>query len=368
MKIFFIFIIVVHGLIHLLGFVKAFKLAEVAQLTQGISKPAGAAWLLAALLFIITSLLFLLQKDYWWAIVVPALVNSETLIIFSWGDAKYGTIANIIILLPLIVSIMGALPSSFHNIYKAEIRKGLYRFSEMPLVSEFDLHDLPVPVQKYLRYAGVVGKPRVQNFRAKFNGQIKPRMQGDWMDFISQQYNFLDDSTRIFFIESKTYGIPFDGLHFYAGTSATMQIRVASLIQVVDAKGEKMFKGETVTLFNDMCIMAPASLIDKNIQWKTIDPHTVKATYTNKGTAITALLYFNEKGELINFISDDRYLSEDGKTYRNYRWSTPIKNYKNVGGRNIPSYGEVIWHTPEGDFIYGRFNLFEIEYNCKEFR
>jgi hypothetical protein len=368
MRLFFVIFIAVHGLIHLLGFVKAFKLAEVAQLAQDISKAAGAAWLLAAALFIITSILFLLQKDYWWMVILPALVISQTLIILYWGDAKFGTIANIIILVPLIISIMGALPSSFHNIYKSEVRKGLERFSEMPLVREDDLRDLPVPVQKYLRYAGVVGKPKVKNFRAVFSGQIKPRMQGSWMDFISQQYDFLDDPTRIFYIESRTYGIPFDGLHLYADTNATMQIRVASLIQVVDAKGEKMFKGETVTLFNDMCIMAPASLIDKKIQWKTIDAHTVKATFTNRGTAITVLLYFNEKGELINFMSDDRFMSEDGKIYKNYKWSTPIRNYKNVNGRNIAGYGETVWHTPEGDFTYGRFYLVEIAYNCKELK
>ncbi len=368
MRIFFVIIIAAHGLIHLLGFVKAFKLAEVAELTQNISKSAGVAWLLTALLFIAVSLLLLIQKDYWWVVAIPVLIISQTLIIFYWVDAKYGTIANIIILVPLIVSIMGALPSSFHNRYQAEVRKGLERYSEMPLVREKDLSNLPVPVQKYLRYAGVVGKPRVANFRAKFNGQIKPRMRGDWLDFASQQYNFLDDFTRIFFIESKMFGIPFDGLHLYKDKDATMQIKVASIFSIADARGEKMFKGETVTLFNDMCAMAPASLIDKSIRWKIIDPHTVKATFTNKGTAISALLHFNEKGELVNFESNDRYLSEDGKTYKNYKWSTPLKNYKNINGRNIATYGEAVWHLSGGEFVYGRFNLVEIDYNCRELK
>jgi hypothetical protein len=58
----------------------------------------------------------------------------------------------------------GNLTSSDH------FRKGLERFSEMPLLTEIDLRDLPAPVQRSLRYAGVVGKPKIKNFRAIFNG------------------------------------------------------------------------------------------------------------------------------------------------------------------------------------------------------
>jgi hypothetical protein len=127
-----------------------------------------------------------------------------------------------------------------------------------------------------------------------------------------------------------------------------------------------MNRGETVTMFNDMCLLAPASLIDNNIKWENIDSLTVKGTFTNQGNTISALLYFNEKGQLINFISDDRYLSSDGKTYKNYRWSTPVMEYKEINGRHLMHYGEAVWDTPEGQFCYGKFNLKETEYNLKQ--
>lgn len=129
-----------------------------------------------------------------------------------------------------------------------------------------------------------------------------------------------------------------------------------------------MNKGETVTLFNDMCILSPGSLINKNIKWQEIDSLTVKAVFTNQCNTISAVLYFNEKGELINFSSMDRYESADGKVYNNYEWTTPVKNYKEINGRKLPTYAEVIWHKPEGEYCYGKFNLAEIEYNCTEYR
>lgn len=52
MKWFFILLVVIHALIHLLGFLKAFQLAEINQLTQHISKPMGLLWLLALILFL----------------------------------------------------------------------------------------------------------------------------------------------------------------------------------------------------------------------------------------------------------------------------------------------------------------------------
>jgi Family of unknown function (DUF6544) len=118
-----------------------------------------------------------------------------------------------------------------------------------------------------------------------------------------------------------------------------------------------MTKGETVTLFNDMCVLAPATLIDKNIQWETVDPLAVKATFTNQGYTISAVLYFNERGELINFVSDDRYQAFRGNKFENFRWSTPIKNYKDIDGRKVAIYGEAIWQMPKGEFAYAKLTL-----------
>lgn len=130
-------------------------------------------------------------------------------------------------------------------------------------------------------------------------------------------------------------------------------------------KAKKMDQGETVTVFNDMCLMASSALIDADVTWQTIDPYTLKAFYTNDKITISATLYFNETGELTNFISTDRFMSSDGKTYLNFPWSTPAKNYQDFDGRKVPAYGETIWHMPEGEFVYGKFNLKNVKYNCK---
>ncbi|HLP48237.1 MAG TPA: hypothetical protein VK469_20000 [Candidatus Kapabacteria bacterium] len=108
LKIIFAIILVFHGLIHLMGFAKAFDLSKIDALTQPISKPVGLLWLLACLLFLATLIVFLGHYDSWWIIAALAVIISQTLIIFSWHDAKFGTIANLIILLAVIASHMNA--------------------------------------------------------------------------------------------------------------------------------------------------------------------------------------------------------------------------------------------------------------------
>ena len=65
-------------------------------------------------------------------------------------------------------------------------------------------------------------------------------------------------------------------------------------------------------------------------------------------------------GQLTNFVSEDRYEVSDMKKYR---FSTPVSNYKDYNGFNLPAYGETIWHYPDGAFTYGKFNIKEVTYN-----
>ena len=60
-KVIFVLMLAIHGLIHLFGFLKAFDLAKIDKLTRPISRPLGLLWLLAALLLVVTSRHFCLQ-------------------------------------------------------------------------------------------------------------------------------------------------------------------------------------------------------------------------------------------------------------------------------------------------------------------
>lgn len=360
----FLFLVLVHGLIHLTGFVKAFNLAPVTQLTQYIPRINGMLWLTSALLFICAAALFFLKKESWWLPATLAVVLSQYLIYTSWQDAKFGTIANVII---AIVVLIGYSSWRFSGFYKSEVKSGLAQTALIPdtLLTEADLLPLPEPVRKYLRYSGAVNQPKVKNFKVEFEGQLRKDEQSEWMPFTSVQYNFVDASTRLFFMDATMKHLPVAGFHCFKNGAAYMDIRLLSLFQVQYQSGKEMDIAETVTFFNDMCCMAPGTLIDKRIQWLESEPQQVKAAFTNNGITITARLYFNDEGALINFTSEDRFAVLGDNSVKQTPWSTPLKNYVEMNGHRVAGYAETIYDYPAGRFCYGTFGLVKVEYNCK---
>ncbi len=353
-------VLLLHGLIHFMGFAKAFHYSNITNLTKEIAKPTGVLWLITALLFVAATVLFFGKKESWPVVAMVAVLLSQILIIAVWKDAKFGTIANVVVLF-VAVAAWGSFhfEKGFHNDVSANLEKVQ---SESELLTEADLKLLPQPVQNYLRLAGVIGKPKIKNMRIVFEGRMRDKGK-DWFPFRSVQYNFFDEPARLFFMKAKMFGVSVPGYHRYQNETATMDIRFFGLLPIVKKSGAEMNKAETVTLFNDMCLMAPATLIDNRIQWELIDSGSSKAIFTNGSNMITAILYFNEAGELINFVSDDRTAVSEMKQYR---FSTPVKNYQPKNGYRIPMYGEAIWHYPDGEFVYGEFNLKDINYNVKE--
>lgn len=227
------------------------------------------------------------------------------------------------------------------------------------ILTQQDIQHLPPPVQTYLHYAGVTGKPKVHSMRVVIDVAMREKGK-DFFHAVSEQYNFFEEPTRLFFMKATMFGIPIYGYHHYIREKAVMDIRFAGLFSIVKKAGPVMDRAETVTLFNDMCLMAPATLIDKRIQWETIDSNTVKAVFTNHSISVTAVLYFNEQGQLVNFVSNDR---TEINTMQQLPFSTPVHRYKNLHGFNLFEQGDGVWTYPDGPFVYGKFTLKDIAYN-----
>lgn len=369
MKILLVGAIVVHGLIHFPGVAKAFGLADLPQLTQPISRASGFLWLAAGLGMLAAGGMFGLSSKYWWAVAGAAVVLSQSAIFLSWSDAKFGTLVNIVILLAAIYGFAAQGPWSFSAEYLRDIEARVGSPDGAGVITEADLTSLPTPVQRYLRFAGVIGTPKVQSFRASWRGRIRGGPQEPWMNFVAEQENFVGEPARFFHMRAKRGPVPIDVLHRFTGGEATMRVRVLSLIPVASAQGREMTQAETVTLFNDLCILAPGALIDPEIRWEMIDESTVRAHYTVGENTISAVLSFGAEGELKDFVSDDRLVaSPDGSSFTQQRWSTPTSNYRTLGGYRVGAHGEGVWHAPEGQYVYIDIDLTDLEINPTDWK
>lgn len=159
----FIILLAIHGVIHLFGFLKAFDISEFNAIAQPISKPLGALWLLVFLLFLATAILLATQYDYWWMVGTIAVVLSQLLIIVYWTDAKFGTIANLIILAPITLAYA---TFSFISNVKEEVGGMLADSTTTSerVVSMQAISDLPNVVQTWLINSGVVGRGKFRTY------------------------------------------------------------------------------------------------------------------------------------------------------------------------------------------------------------
>lgn len=353
--------LVVHGLIHGMGLFKAFGWAELAALTQPISRPMGVLWLLAALLLAATAIALFALPRWWWAIGAVAIVVSQVVIVSSWADAKAGTIANVIVLLAVLVGFFAEGPTSLPARFDAEVARGRARSAPARAIRDEDLAPLPAPVQRYLRAVGVVGQPAPRGFRAYFRGRIRSSASATWMGFEASQVSFLDEPTRLFFMHASMSGVPVQVFHAFVGPRATMDVRVLGAVPMVHAEGAEMNRSETVTLLNDMAVLAPASLLAPSITWTPIDARRARASLTNADVTVGAELVFGDDGMLTDFVSDDRLQSQDDGSFRLLRWSTPLRAPRAFGPLRLASRAETRWHPPEGEWVYGEFELTQLE-------
>lgn len=353
--------IFIHGLIHLMGFVKAFDLAPVDQLKTFISRGSGIVWLITFLLFLLSATTLLANRGWWNYIAVSAVAVSTILIIASWSDARFGTIANIIILIAAVVSISSASFTKMVEEEKSWIIKSAAS-GETAVITEADIESLPYPVARWLKVSGVAGSEKVNIAWMSQNVKMKMKPgQEKWSDATSEQLFGIADPSFVWTVRMKM--LPFIELYGrdkFTGGKGEMLIKILSLIKVVDEKGVKMDEGSMQRYLAEM-VWIPSAALSNYIRWEAIDSLSSKAIMTCGDIAVSGTFFFNEQGEFVKF-STMRYKGNDADAGR-YEWVVNVQEHARFNGIKIPSKMEVSWMLDEGEWTWLQMEITKILYN-----
>lgn len=365
MKYFFMTLIVLHAIIHIIGFSKAFNLMSFIPSTTSISRFTGVLWLLAFLLLFLSGILYWLKTDAWWLISLIAISLSQYLIISNWADARFGTIPNGLI---LFITLFQFFQWKFHRTYTREVNELLLEKSihSDELLLEKDIQHLPELVKKYIHYTGSLGKPKIKNFHVLFSGGIRKNENSEWMQHHTEQYSSLLSGTRLFFMTAVMKKLPIAGYHRYKNGHAKMDIKLFSLFKVQYQDGPLMDISESVTFLNDICLMAPAALIQPIFSWGQAEGNTVEVFLSLHGIKVSAWLYFNDQGQLKDFVSGDRYAYQGKDQMKKIKWSTPVYKYGEFNGYRLCSEAGAIYHYSTNPLTYATFRISQLEYNVRE--
>lgn len=234
---------------------------------------------------------------------------------------------------------------------------------ESDIITEKDLEGLPEPVQRYLRFAQVVGKRKVSTVRLKQTGSIKMASGQEWTDIKGTQYFSINPPALVWKGEAASGLISITAKDSFTAGKGHMQIKLFSTFTIGDETGPSMDQGAFIRFLSEI-MWFPTAFLSDYITWEAIDEHSARIFAEIEGQKISAVCYFDTQGRLINF-KTLRYRSTDtGPILTD--WEVTISDYKEFNGIIIPTKGKAIWKLKEGDFEYVRLEITEIEYNTME--
>jgi hypothetical protein len=360
-KYIFAAIILLHGLIHFMGFAKAFNFGNITQLSKDISKPQGFFWLVTAILFMIAVVLYLLSKENWPIIIIIAAIISQVLIFFAWHDAKFGSIAN---LLALMIAIPCYANNRFDKMAGSEAKLMMSRIpnAHTVIINKEMLVSLPPIVQKWLTTSGIIGKEMINTVRLKQKGEMRTKLDGKWMPFDATQYFATDEPAFVWTTDVQMMPlVTLKGRDKLENGKGTMVIKLLALYKVANATNTQKINSATLIRYLAEMSWFPTAALSNYMKWEAIDSVSAKATMTVEGQTVSGIFRFTENGDMIGFEAD-RYYGTDANAILE-TWVVETEAWKDFEGIRIPYKSKVTWKLKGGDFNWAKMEITDLEFN-----
>ncbi len=229
------------------------------------------------------------------------------------------------------------------------------------LVTADMLKHLPEAAQRYMNYTGVIGKPWIDTVRIQYTGIFRLGADRPWMPIKADQVYTTNPPAFRWQARFKMVGLWIvTGDDIYQNGHGHMFGKIAGLFTLFDARGPEIDQGTMMRYLNETTWF-PIALLNDYITWQAVDDQSFDVTYTDHGQSVTARFFIAPDGRLINF-SAMRYRENKG-TYTFDRWDTPMTEWGQLGGLNLPTRGQAVWKLPGGDLPYVDIKITEVVYN-----
>jgi hypothetical protein len=227
------------------------------------------------------------------------------------------------------------------------------------VVTENDLAPLPEPVQRWLRWAQVVGAPRPATVRLTQEGRFRLGPERAWMPFTATEVFTTDPPGFVWTTEMQLFpGVDIVGRDRYANGEGSIEMRVLGLIPVATASGPRLDQGALLRYLNEI-MWFPAAALSPAITWDTAGPDAATATIADRGLTVRATFFFDAQGRPVDMRAE-RY---DLATGALHVWTTPLRAWGELAGVRVPTEGSGVWLYPDGDFAYIDLRITGIEYD-----
>ena len=221
---------------------------------------------------------------------------------------------------------------------------------------------LPEPVRRYLRYAIPASAPAIRTVHLRHEGFFRTKPNSPWLPIRGEQYFTVG---RPGFVWNATVRMkPFLWIEardrLFEGRG-NMLVKVGSTFTVADARGPQVDQGSSMRWLAET-VWFPYATVSEAVHWEPVDAHSARATLLGDGLPVVETFEFDDEGKP-KLLRSDRYFANGKEPAKLLPWHGRCAEYREFGGFRVPSYIEVSWQLPEGEFTYARFRVKEIRYN-----
>ena len=170
-----------------------------------------------------------------------------------------------------------------------------------------------------------------------------------------------DPPTLTWHARFKLFGLPLlRAKDRYENGQGHMYGKLAGLITVFDVHGQEINQATMVRYLNEI-MWFPTAFLANYISWEAVDDSSARVTFSDGGKSVSARMFFDGDGRLVNFTT--RRYREMGGDFSYDLWSTPIMEYGQFAGYNLPVRGRAIWNLETGDMSYADLEIVKVTYN-----
>lgn len=219
--------------------------------------------------------------------------------------------------------------------------------------------ELPDIVRAYaLRAGGRPGGPAFVHLRHR--AVLATARQRPMMPIAADQWVASYGPKLLWVGRGRMAGLPVTVVDSFDGSEGQLEARLLGTFPVAGGSGPDFARGELQRYLSELPLHPDAILNNAALNWRQLDAAHVEVTARSAHGEASLAFGFDENGRIVGCEAADRPMTV-GRSIVPTRWRGSFSDYRELGGRRIPTHGEVGWVLPDGLFTYWRGDVVAYE-------
>jgi len=249
------------------------------------------------------------------------------------------------------------------TIFHRQVQSSIHQIRAAPSFDwrPADPSSTPVMVRQFAEHSGATTDSPYTSIRLRQSAELRMGPDKAWIPISAEQFIRIKEPGFVWYAEQRRGPIRIMRIvDAYVESKGFLIARLLGSIPVAGVAGPGADLGELMRYIAEIAWAPDAILQNSALSWREIDDSTVEVAATSNGGVARVALGFDEDGDIVEMNAKERGRAEGNSTLPT-PWRGFFSNYRDIGGRRVPTHGEVGWVLESGYQAYWRGDITEYE-------